>query len=89
MSFVYSFYPSYHPISSDFYSLISHQQLKPTTIIVSNFQNCSDSVKKIDYLNQVLPATVSSLDQLSPLEPKKAVKLEKKASKKGTGSKKD
>ena len=69
MSFVYSFYPSYHPVSSDFYSLISHQQqqLKPTTIIVSNFQNCSDSVQKNDYHNQVLPTTTSSLDQLSPL----------------------
>ena len=69
MSFVYSFYPSYHPVTSDFYSLISHhqQQLKPTTIIVSNFQNCSDSVQKNDYHNQVLPTTTSSLDQLSPL----------------------
>jgi hypothetical protein len=91
MSFVYSFYPSYDQVVPNFYSLFSPQQpqLQPTTILISNFQTCSDSVLKNDYLDQALVTQPASLDQLSPSEPRKAVRLDKKPSKKENSRKKD
>lgn len=63
MSFVYSFYPSYEQMVPSFYSLFpqQQQQLQPTTILISNFQSCSDSVHKNDYLDQGLQTQAGSL----------------------------
>lgn len=90
MNFTYSFYNLYHPITSNFYSLMpQQQQLQPTTLIMSNFSTFSDLAPKNDYLQQVLNTQASSLDQLSVPDSKKQPKLEKKSSKKGFGRKKD
>lgn len=67
MSFIYSYFPSYPIIPFDMCSFISHQhhQLQPTTILISNFQISSESLPKNDYLNQIIPITAPSFDQLS------------------------
>lgn len=81
MNFIYPFYPTYHPIPSEFYSLISHQQqqLQPTTILISTLQTSLDSAQKNDYLEQVLQTQASTYDQLSPSEAKKITQVTKKA----------
>ena len=90
MSFVYSFYPSYDQVVPNFYSLFSQQpQLHPTTILISNFQACSDSIHKSDFLNPVLQTQTPNTEQLIPCEPRKPVNLEKKPSKKENSRKKD
>lgn len=91
MSFVYSFYPTLDHIPSSFYPFFSPQQqhLHPNTIIVSNLQSFPDSAQKNEYLEQTLQTQATSLNHLSPPEPKRPLKFDKKPLKKENGRKKD
>jgi len=64
MSFLY--YPSFDRMVPSFRPLFPEQQqhLQTTTIIISNFQSCSESAHKNFYLNQALPTQTTTLDQL-------------------------